>query len=106
MRPQGEQDFCVESEASQSPRCLAPPEACNPGKVEHLFQFFSGVPAHLSALAVASRAVPFHGVGRKARGVIWRPEWTGGDAGRMGGDAGRQMTTGLRPCASVFNGSG
>lgn len=37
MRPQGEQDFCVESEAFQSPRCLAPQEARNPGKVEHLF---------------------------------------------------------------------
>lgn len=42
MRPQGEQDFCVESEASQSARCLAPPEAGNPGKVERLFRFFLG----------------------------------------------------------------
>lgn len=42
MRPQGEQDFCVESEASQSPRCLALPEAGNPGKIERLFQVFLG----------------------------------------------------------------
>lgn len=42
MRTQGEQDFCVENGASQSLRCLAPPAAGNPGRVERLFRFFLG----------------------------------------------------------------